>query len=296
MPRNTSSGADHFRAVATMMRDVTFPPVTKHQNTSIQRKRFAAVQGSSRSHFPARRVISPHEIRARRDLGCDRPARRRGGLCRHRQPHARAPRVPYARTWRIGVVEVQAPVAGKHAGSPHVPGALGAHGPNARVLHAPRPPGITPHAVAAFRRSVRRCRPHAGLLHVAGGARATGRRAWRVARAPRPDIGVLRSDDYGHSWRSIAKTPEIVQPRAYDRSRRSSAPRAGGAGRTPFAVRGRPRGPHAAARACSAAPARPEPPHWSCRGSGAVCPKHAGLPHAAGRARRAVRHCPQGFR
>jgi hypothetical protein len=49
MPRNTSSGADHFRAVATMMRDVTFPPVTKHQNTSIQRKRLAAVQGSSRS-------------------------------------------------------------------------------------------------------------------------------------------------------------------------------------------------------------------------------------------------------
>src|SRR6266478_6566184 len=49
MPRNTSSGADHFRAVATMMRDVTFPPVTTHHNTSIQRKRFAAVQGSSRS-------------------------------------------------------------------------------------------------------------------------------------------------------------------------------------------------------------------------------------------------------
>jgi len=40
---------DHFRAVATMMRNVTFPPVTKHHNTSIQRKRFAAVQGSSRS-------------------------------------------------------------------------------------------------------------------------------------------------------------------------------------------------------------------------------------------------------
>src|SRR5258708_30338909 len=36
MPRNTSSGADHFRAVATIMRDVTFPPVTKHHNTSIQ--------------------------------------------------------------------------------------------------------------------------------------------------------------------------------------------------------------------------------------------------------------------
>jgi hypothetical protein len=47
--RNTSSGADHFRAAPTMMRDVTFPPVTKHHNTSIQRKRFAAVQGSSRS-------------------------------------------------------------------------------------------------------------------------------------------------------------------------------------------------------------------------------------------------------
>jgi hypothetical protein len=29
---------DHFRAVATMMRDVTFPPVTKHRNTSIQTK------------------------------------------------------------------------------------------------------------------------------------------------------------------------------------------------------------------------------------------------------------------
>src|ERR1700688_4910850 len=35
MPRNTSSGADHCRAVATMMRDVTCPPVTKHHNTSI---------------------------------------------------------------------------------------------------------------------------------------------------------------------------------------------------------------------------------------------------------------------
>src|SRR5437879_3353815 len=49
MPRNTSSVADHFRAVATMMRDVTFPPVTTHHNTSIQRKRLAAIQGSSRS-------------------------------------------------------------------------------------------------------------------------------------------------------------------------------------------------------------------------------------------------------
>ncbi len=43
MPRNTSSGADRFHAVATMMQDVTFAPVTKHQNTSLQRKRFAAV-------------------------------------------------------------------------------------------------------------------------------------------------------------------------------------------------------------------------------------------------------------
>jgi hypothetical protein len=49
MPRDTSSGADHFRAVATVMRDVTFPPATKHQNTSIQTERLAAVQGSSRS-------------------------------------------------------------------------------------------------------------------------------------------------------------------------------------------------------------------------------------------------------
>ena len=31
------------------MRDVTFPPVTTHHNTSIQRKRLAAIQGSSRS-------------------------------------------------------------------------------------------------------------------------------------------------------------------------------------------------------------------------------------------------------
>ena len=47
LPRNTSSGADHFRAVATMLRDVTVTPVAKYQNTSLQRKRFAAVQGPS---------------------------------------------------------------------------------------------------------------------------------------------------------------------------------------------------------------------------------------------------------
>src|SRR6202030_1430572 len=28
---------------------------------------------------------------------------------------------------------------------------------------------------------------------------------WTGPGGPRPDIGVLRSDDYGHSWRSIAK-------------------------------------------------------------------------------------------
>src|SRR5258708_38921459 len=55
MPRNTSSGADHFRAVATMMRDVTFPPVTKTGGLHTY-KNFVRIQLRHRKladlHFP----------------------------------------------------------------------------------------------------------------------------------------------------------------------------------------------------------------------------------------------------
>src|SRR5207237_10573733 len=46
---------------------------------------------------------------------------------------------------------------------------------------------------------------------------------WTGPGGPRPDIGVLRSDDYGHSWRSIAKGlpsdfgfPIVVHPHDAD--------------------------------------------------------------------------------